>query len=346
MKTKVKFADIQRMCQDISNQHINKRRIDYIDLLKGVSMFGVVWVHSIGHPEWLTATLVNSIFFFLSGVFFKTDPFLEFVKKKVRILLIPFIVFYLLSYPYRIIVHYWDFRTLVGFDWGCIFDLFDVAGRSDYLFVNVPLWFLLCLFIVQVIYYFVSRLNKYFITILIVLAMVFTDFIQNIPTPFMINNAFYWIGFFAAGHISGRFLLGKMKNSKNRIVLLSLSFSVIVGLTIWNHLVSDTSFIDFLYRMKMFAVFGLLFSIGSFFDGWSIWKPIRFLGLNSLAMLCMHVPVLVIFGRIASKLSGHQPTSFIGFICSLLTCVICYFAIVYCNKHYPIIVGKNNHNYL
>lgn len=68
--------------------------------------------------------MVNSTFFFMSGIFFKTEPFNAFMKKKAKTLLIPFIVFYLLSYPFRIIVHYWDFRTISTFEWKCIFDLF------------------------------------------------------------------------------------------------------------------------------------------------------------------------------------------------------------------------------
>ena len=45
-------------------------RIAYIDLLKGIAIIGVVWFHSNIPPSWLTAFLVNSIFFFISGCFF------------------------------------------------------------------------------------------------------------------------------------------------------------------------------------------------------------------------------------------------------------------------------------
>ena len=318
-----------------------QKRIDYIDLLKGIAIFGVIWLHSIGCPEWLTATLVNSTFFFLSGVFFKVEPFSMFIKKKAKTLLIPFITFYLLSYPYRIVEHYWDFRTLTDFDYLCIFDLFDVVGRSDYLFVNVPLWFLLCLFVVQILYYFLSKIPKSAIIILIILCMFFEDYISSIPTPFMINNAIYWVGFFAVGNLCGRFLIKLVNVIRYRLILLCCSLLVIIGLTILVENLTNDRIIEFAYRLKMFAVFGLLFAAGSFFDGWRILKPIRFLGLNSLALLCMHVPVLIVFGRIASKLSDHNPTSLLGFACALLTSIVCCLATIYCNKHCPVIVGKS-----
>ena len=40
-----------------ANAPTRTARIDYVDLIKGVTMFGVVWFHSIACPDWLTAPL-------------------------------------------------------------------------------------------------------------------------------------------------------------------------------------------------------------------------------------------------------------------------------------------------
>ncbi len=37
------------------------KRVDYIDHIKGLTIWAVVWFHTV-HPTWLTATLVNSEF--------------------------------------------------------------------------------------------------------------------------------------------------------------------------------------------------------------------------------------------------------------------------------------------
>lgn len=120
-----------------------------------------MWFHSIRPPGWLTAQLVNSVFFFLSGIFSKRELFGQFMAHKAKQLLVSFIVFYLVCYPFRLFMHYWDFRTLEWFDWWCIFDLFEVHGINDYLALNIQLWFLLCLFVVQVMYYVISQLNRW-----------------------------------------------------------------------------------------------------------------------------------------------------------------------------------------
>ena len=70
-------------------------------------------------------------------------------------------------------MHYWDFRTLEWFDWWCIFDLFEVHGINDYLALNIPLWFLLCLFVEQVMYYVISQLNRWVSVFIIIAGLVF-----------------------------------------------------------------------------------------------------------------------------------------------------------------------------
>ncbi len=64
----------------------SSKRIDYIDLIKGIAIIGVVWSHTV-HPQWYNVTYINALFFFLSGFFFKEEPFPAFLKKKVKTLL-------------------------------------------------------------------------------------------------------------------------------------------------------------------------------------------------------------------------------------------------------------------
>ena len=80
------------------------KRIDYIDLVKGIAIIGVVWSHTV-HPQWYNVSYINALFFFLSGFFFKEEPFPVFFKKKIKTLIIPFTFFYLFL-PYIIPLSY------------------------------------------------------------------------------------------------------------------------------------------------------------------------------------------------------------------------------------------------
>ena len=171
-------------------------RIAYIDLFKGIAIIGVVWVHSHIPPSWLTPFLVNSIFFFISGCFFnrRQDSFYNLIIKNTKRILIPFLFFYVLSYPFRIIVHFWDYRTLSNFDWLCVFDVFHFNAKPDYLFVNVPLWFLLSLFFINIFYFAIRKFPDIIIVLIAAACLFLKSFFYSIPSFFTINVSLYWLG--------------------------------------------------------------------------------------------------------------------------------------------------------
>ena len=313
------------------------KRIDYIDVIKGLTILVVVWFHT-SHPEWLTALLVNSIFFFLSGFFFKRKTLKTFLREKASSLLIPFSFFYLVSYPFRILLHYWDCRTLSTFDWGCLFDVFQCSARPDYLFVNVPLWFLLCIFVIQILYYFISYLNKYWIAIIAFFCLGMKSIFYSIPTPFMINAACYYLGFFALGNLVGKPWIEKLKDIRFRKVSLGVSLLLFTALFIpidalngWSH--------DMTYQVKLFMVFFILMSVASWFNEKRWLSLVRFYGENSLIILGVHVLPLIILIRTTNKVFGYC-TPMMGFFQSIIVMAVMYGVILFCNKYIPFLVGK------
>lgn len=115
-------------------------------------------------------------------------------------------------------MHFWDTRTLETFNWLCLFDIFKIEERSDYLFVNVPLWFILCLLMIQAIYSLLQQLDQRILFILALLCILFKDILLNFPSPFMINNALYWINFYIMGHLFGKKFSAFYKIAKNDFI--------------------------------------------------------------------------------------------------------------------------------
>lgn len=311
------------------------KRVNYIDLIKGLTIWAVVWFHT-AHPEWLTAALVNSVFFFLSGFFFKRKSFNIFLYERVKSILIPFSFFYMISYPYRIFEYFWDNRTLDGFNWMCLFDVFNFQPQTDYLFINVPLWFLLCLFFVQILYYFVSYLDKRIIFVISLLCLGLKEVFMSIPSCFMVNAAFYSLGFFALGNLLGKPWIEKLKDIHFRKVSLVISallfaalFIPIDGLSGWWY---ETA-----YHIKLFMVFFILMSVASWFNGKM--KLIRFFGENSLIILGLHIIPLIVLIRITNAIF-QECTPFMGFIQSVVVMAIMYGVILFCNRYIPLLVGK------
>jgi fucose 4-O-acetylase-like acetyltransferase len=132
-----------------------KRRIQFIDLAKGVCIILVVLFHAqVFTPKTpLMSNLRMPLYFFLSGLFFKTyGSTANFVVKKVNKILVPFVFFYIISEVITVLclVHLHNY-TLAGVQ--------EHLLRFD-LTCNIPLWFLLCLFVTNVIFCVLRRTLK------------------------------------------------------------------------------------------------------------------------------------------------------------------------------------------
>ena len=260
-------------------------RIIWIDLLKGLTIIGVIFVHAIGHPSWWHPSHVNAPFFFMAGMFFKPKPFGEFIKKNTYALLIPFIIFFLLSYPVKVVSDLWDYHSLSAVNWGMIGDVFKIQGRSDYLYVNVPLWFILCLFWVQIFYWLISRLPLWANVLVLAGIWLFSDFISAIPTPFMINNAVVWTLFFGVGNLSGKFIVEIVKNRSTTLAIIFVGSIVMIAV---NYLLDRAPVTDTMFYMVWCIV---VLASASLLDGKSgVWVDwLGFLGANTLDILGFHI---------------------------------------------------------
>ena len=315
------------------------KRIDYIDLVKGIAIIGVVWSHTV-HPQWYNVTYINALFFFLSGFFFKEEPFPKFLNKKFRTIIIPFLFFYLLSYPFRIIVNLWDFRTLSNFDWGCIFDVFDIASRSDYLFVNVPLWFIFCLFMMQLIYWCMNKITpeRYRTVIYLIITaiiIIWNNEIKNYPTIFMINNAVQWLPYFIIGNLFGLKLSHFLSNYKSNYIIVLATLIAFIGLQ------AIPCNIPAYFFLKAILFFLCIMSFFAYFNEnkSKICSIIRTLGVSTLFILCVHILIQIPFQRVLMKVLGQREV-FTGYIDVTLTLLVIYLLIPVVNKYIPWAVGK------
>jgi fucose 4-O-acetylase-like acetyltransferase len=148
-------------------------RISYIDVAKGIAMLLVVMINvDVPCPiPGLYAAKVP-LFFILSGFFLNPDSS-EFLVKKLRTLLVPFFLFYILSYAiyYLLLFLYPNISALTHAK-----GILDIFTQKEYF--NGPLWFLLCLFEADLLFWSISHLFKnLIIKILLILLMGFCGFI-------------------------------------------------------------------------------------------------------------------------------------------------------------------------
>ena len=323
-----------------------KKRIDYIDFLKGLTILGVIFVHSGGHPSWFTPNHVNTIFFFLAGIFFKPRPFKQLVKKNFYSLIIPFLFFFLLSYPVNLIFEYWDHRELSALSWDAIFDLFEIHTRADYLSVNVPLWFILCIFVVQMIYWCISHFPQWGQWASMAVIFMVSGYInENVPTPFMINNAVYFTLYFGIGNLLGLYLIKWFGNKSLRIIIIALSLILVLA-SYWCLSIPELQKSKMVESIHFLGYSICCMGLCSFLNGIKRLEWLRFFGINTLVILGVHILFLIPINRCLYMLMNHQESIILAILDTTLCALIMIPVIIFINQAIPIATGKypNRHS--
>ena len=189
---------------------LHKKRVDYLDMLKCLGMFIVVSGHIHPYFGWFSLSVhcfVIPLYFFLSGMTFKRNKFpslWEFVKHRAKTLLLPYLMFSLVTWVF------WAVFNVVSHSqanlWSPLLQTFIAQGSGGFLVHNVPLWFLPCLFVIEVLYYMIDKFPGWVnITICILLSVIGACMISwwrglFILLPWSMESALVSILFYSAGN--------------------------------------------------------------------------------------------------------------------------------------------------
>lgn len=185
-------------------------RIPWIDSAKALGIFLVVLGH-LSIPQPLLGAIYSfhmPLFFVLAGLTFNGDqPFFSFLKKKFHALIKPYFIFSAILFAFWILVgrHYGadavNSQNVLISD--VILQILYGIGSSDF---PTPLWFLTCLFITEIIFYFILKQKSIFLRtleILIVLAcgLVYETFsASGLPRLFWnLDFALIYLAYIALG---------------------------------------------------------------------------------------------------------------------------------------------------
>ena len=122
---------------------VDKKRIEFIDLAKGICILLVVLLHvvpQLSEKFAYLSCLRMPLYFCLSGLFYKNYGSIKnFTIKKVNNILIPFISWYIIGYGI-----YYIGRLFMPSGEESTFHFNDIIFQNE--IFNLPIWFLLCLF--------------------------------------------------------------------------------------------------------------------------------------------------------------------------------------------------------
>lgn len=212
-----------------------KERYLFVDIAKGIGILLVMFAHVNYTPALLTYIYAfhMPLFFVLSGMLFRKEKycsFAQFFKKRFLKLICPYMFFYIIS----MIINFGIGILAQGITPDLLNSYFHyfvqmfIAENSSSV-INAPLWFVPCLFAVELIYYFISKLKTALVVIVCALLacvgwLLESEYLptQNVIIPWSLDSALFAIGFYAIGNMSFHKVKGaisRIENSKYRIAI-------------------------------------------------------------------------------------------------------------------------------
>lgn len=284
------------------------KRDPLFDLLKGVGLILMIWVHcktiAISHFAY---TFHMPLFLIVSGYFYKCRSFKEELYLDFRRILIP----YVFTCIFMGIIAY---AVIDGFSLGSTTQkaLFSplwggaVFGHlrsitQEPLFIG-PLWFLIALFWVRIFLNILLRLLKNemlcgcILFVLAILANCVYEIVGHIPLSIL--QSFGCMGFFYFGIIARRHDLFGLPVIKKMFPICALCW--LYCMTFSRLALHDCKYEGY-YILDILSSWGaisaLFVLIKSAYTENVLWKIIRFVGENSLVVLCVHAADHCLFNR-------------------------------------------------
>jgi fucose 4-O-acetylase-like acetyltransferase len=323
---------------------VSAKRIEFIDLAKGICILLVVLLHIGIDVNFLgMVSMRMPLYFVLSGLFFKDYGGLrEFVEKKVNRLLLPFVFFYLLGYVIYYCVNilfpdidiYGEFR---------VWSIFSFVDQRVYF--NGPIWFLLALFWTNLLFGIITiNVRSEYIRALIVLLIGVLGYIvgvYKVRLPFVFDVSMSALPFFYFGYLLRKSsILYPNRYDKYNLLFAIVFYLLSAGIDyifdcphIWFHFNSYSGNPLLAVLVSVTSVCAVLFlckAIG--------YLPfISYIGRYSIVFLCTHH---LVYRHLFLLFDETKMTD--KYIVSCLTILICLMLVPICKIYIPWFVAQKD----
>ena len=328
------------------DQKTEHNRIDWIDQVKGFTIFLVVYGHNFPFTEKYIYSFHMPLFIMAAGFFHPSVSKLANIKKRFTSIIIPyfiwsiflFLVWFFITSKYgeNVKLSLSPLKNFIG--------IFYSQGGREYMDWGIPLWFLPALFVMFLIFHLLRSINNksiyYTLLVLIPLSgFIYTRFTQtNLPWSIniaMVSLIFYGFGFHFFGKI-------RSIPAKTSAVLAIVMFAI-------NFILYDYNIKIDMYR----AIYGneLLFIAAGvsgslfvlfFFKALPVFRFLGFVGKFSLTILATQLlamtfikfVLLYVFGNGDFDFSEWQRFSY-----AVLQIALMFPAFYIINKYIPMLNG-------
>lgn len=344
---------------------MGRQRIDYIDIAKGLGMLAIIWGH-IMLNGWSCKMVYGfhiPLFFMLSGMCFNQKKYSavgELIKRRGMTLIVPYVIFSVVTWMVYVagvlVLH----NDTIKNCWYYLLQTVLAQGSDGYLKHNVALWFVPCLFVVNVLYFLISKHSDIYIIIICLLYMIAgvmmsSQYFNFTFLPWSIDSALVAMPFFAFGNLivkwsSHEQIINWVDNNSVRVGMATIILIVIflIGLQKNDYVSMGHNYLGkqawLFYVNAFFGSFSIIMLsllLASLLKcGWLVpfTYYVRWLGKNSFNVMATHLPLrsglLVIFAMILQTGTGLELCSniWISLVVYIATLIVTSFVILMINR--------------
>lgn len=340
------------------------KRIDYLDVLKGIGIILMIIGHSYGRNTTLGKFIFSfhmPLFFLISGYFFKPkDPKYLFTKNVYR-LLVPYISTCILMTLLALFKNILSGNntSIVIKDW-IIASMYGMGSSLKQTIIpNVKpigaIWFLLALFLSECFFNSILKLKKYMPLYLPVALSAYIGISTSkyIWLPLSVQAALVSVVFLYVGYISKEHDILKYTPSKSIIIIMGLTWVICIKF-------SSISMVSNYYKTGLLDMIGGICGtyyfvyISKFISKYTkyIKSALTFIGKETLVILCFHLIELNLFPwhKLIKLLSNYfkiqyeKPTILVfKFIWVVLIAIFLKYIPLLKNFYYPKVKKTSSH---
>lgn len=291
------------------------KRMRHLDIVAGILITYMVYVHVSQFFDFENVAFSKILqhlfgffmpwFFFKGGMFFRDSPLRKIIYGGFKRLMIPYIIWTIIGVLVLSIIRYehgiaFNFLTCIKGTLGCLALTGSVSG-------NLPLWFLLTLYLVRLIYKCSKLCN------ISAIAFVFVCFFGGLACNYYdISCPKYFANTLTASMFFGGGDLMKSIQYNYKIKWLSIILFVLINCFAYTYVgIRNNVVIEGYYLLwPIFSFSGIIFINNIFFNleklkNHKIYqfvsKLLAFIGSHSMAIYVVHWPILLILRDIIEK---------------------------------------------
>lgn len=331
-----------------------QNRLYTIDALKAFGIFCIV----LGHNNYAQAgnyiySFHIPLFLFVSGLMFDVNRYKSignFIKRRFQNILIPYFLISFLLYIFWFFAGR-KFGSSVQMELSPLknfIGIFYAQGENEYMDWGIQMWFLPCLFLISVIYFYLARYNNKIIIAALVLSGITGYFLPNFlerHLPWSIDIVFTAILFYGTGHLLREFLLDNILVHKKSattifILIIALCFNIVFFYLNGKIDISKGIYNNYLY-MYLSGIGGSVFYL-LLLNYLPRIKIVSYIGINTLLIMAFHLRAMTLikFIQIYILHIEFNMTVFLSFFYSFLQLGLLIPLIWLINKYFPLLAGK------